>query len=98
LAKQRRGERKEIGTGGSRWRWPEEEEGVRVGFKNGAVVLGFGERDTREAGVRGMGLVGPRGCAWEWAGGFEESFSFLFLFESKLSFESKIQIYLMSLN
>jgi hypothetical protein len=39
LAKQRRGERKEIGTGGSRWRWPEEEEGVHVGFRNGAVVL-----------------------------------------------------------
>jgi hypothetical protein len=28
-----------------------------------ATALGFGERGARETGARGMGLVGPRGCA-----------------------------------
>jgi hypothetical protein len=32
----------------------------------GARVWGKG---AREAGARGMGLVGPRGCTWEWARG-----------------------------
>jgi hypothetical protein len=64
-----------------------------VGLGNRAAMLGFGGRGARETGARGMGLVGPRGCAWEWAGvekwrvgraegwlGFEESFSFFFFY------------------
>jgi hypothetical protein len=35
---------------------------MRVGHRNRAAALGFGD------GARGMGLVGPCGCAWEWAG------------------------------
>jgi hypothetical protein len=43
-----------VGRGAAGW-------AARVGHGNRVAALGFGE------GVHGMGLVVPRGCAWEWA-------------------------------
>jgi hypothetical protein len=40
----------------------------REGRARGPREQGGGAR-VRGREARGMGLVGPRGCAWEWAGG-----------------------------